>query len=206
MAPQTRLNGDAGSSEKPQTPSNTKGSKKAPKKAPQKAPQKKEYTKLPQPSNEDGVATDPTAKNSYIKSKPTTEEEMQEWIEHQRNLCRAYLERCKSRAEDASTSDMKDSLELAMRTEWKKWEHLTNIETGEIYDETERTNMEESMRAAYQYSVQTYNTKDGNDDHHSYRKAQTIWEGKHMRKRLINFADHQRLLVLPKPVEQNTKS
>jgi hypothetical protein len=171
MASNTRSIGAGGSSKKPQSDKNSRETKEV--------PQEKGYTRLLLPTTK-GKARDPSVLENWKNSVPTTEDEMQQWMVDQRNLCYAHLKYCKGKAEDSSIGEIKDSLERGMREEWKKWEDSTDIKTGEIYDETRRTNVENSMRAKYRDLAKKYDATTAKDAHKKYRNAQEHWEGKRM--------------------------
>ena len=150
----------------------------APASAPAPAPARKW---IPSTSTGPDVPVDPTVLASWEGAEPENEDEMQDWMERERNLVLRYLEYWKEQTEHGPTRQRKESLENALNEVWdESWKPFTDPVTGEIYDETAKDNVEQQMAAAYQTSVGDYDAKVANDAHLAYQYAQGYWEGKHI--------------------------
>lgn len=134
--------------------------------------------RLPEPNDEAAEPVDPSDERVWQNVKPANDDEMQTWMKDMRALILAWLQHWRIRAEDVTVQQHKVVHEEAMKSEWQKWEPLTDVQTGEIYDSEQRNRMFEGMTAAYKASVNDYDINDADKARTQYRDAQGLWEGK----------------------------
>ncbi|KAJ4381596.1 hypothetical protein N0V86_002960 [Didymella sp. IMI 355093] len=130
--------------------------------------------RLPAPSKRLARPKDPIAPSNWKGKEPRSAEEMQDWLERERELILHSLRHWKARAEDDKTRARKEAHEAALRAEWAKWEPETDVETGEVYDDDRRETMLASMASVYNKTRESYGDSDAS--HEKYRKAQELWE------------------------------
>jgi hypothetical protein len=138
--------------------------------------QEEASNRLPAPSKRLAQPKDPTAPSNWKGKEPQSAEEMQDWLERERDLILHFLRHWKARAEDDQTRARKEAHEAELKAEWAKWEPETDVETGEIYKDDRRETMLASMASVYNKTRESHG--DGDTSHERYKSALELWEGK----------------------------
>lgn len=166
-----------------------KGAAEAGKKTPNKTPEvtkddgskinvTRRPNRLPEPNDEAAEPVDPLDEEVWGEVEPTNDDEMQTWMNDMRALILAYLRYWRAKVEDVTIQQSKARLEEAMKSEWKNWEPLADIQTGEIYDSKKREQMYRAMTAKYSTSKGNYDGQAATADARQYANyASAIWEG-----------------------------
>ncbi|KAF3006922.1 hypothetical protein E8E13_011247 [Curvularia kusanoi] len=133
--------------------------------------------RLPVPNDEALKPVDPLDQKVWEDVKPANDDEMQTWMNDMKALILANLRYWRARAEDVTVQQSKVRLERAMNSEWAKWEPLTDIQTGEIYDLEKREQMYKAMTAEYKASKGDYVGRTATADAGEYADyASAVWE------------------------------
>lgn len=137
----------------------------------------KDTHKLPAPNKKRVLPKDPVNFTNWRGIEPPSDADMQLWMTAEAALILRYLEYWQRATQTANVREYKISCDSSLKDEWEKWVHQADVETGEIYDEVVRRDMEQRMAHIYKNTKKSYHTETGNEAHRMYQLAQGVLEG-----------------------------
>ncbi|KAH3949857.1 hypothetical protein HBI56_022630 [Parastagonospora nodorum] len=107
---------------------------------------------------------------------PKSDEEFLEWMEATKKSLKTWLRESQALAQDTSTKELVKDFNRGVKREWEQHKVYTDIQTGEIYDEEKRKEMETGMQSQKEVRVNLHATHYTWRKFVEYRIAQAAWE------------------------------
>jgi hypothetical protein len=107
---------------------------------------------------------------------PKSDEEFLEWMEATKKSLKTWLSESQALAQDTSTKELVKDFNRGAKREWEQHKVYTDIQSGEIYDEDKRKEMETGMQSQKEVRVNLHATHSTWRKFVEYRVAQSAWE------------------------------